>query len=228
MYLQNKYSKWYNSIVDKAKCRTDLIGYFERHHVIPRCLGGSNDKSNLVNLTAQEHFICHWLLTKMTEGKNKSKMIHAAWLMACVKNSFQIRHKISSKKYELLKKSISRETSIKFKGPNNPMFGKRHSNETRKKISDGNIGKVYSEETRLKLKLCNKHTGPNYKLRGKNNAMFKPGVKDKRADIFNQKYGFSGPALVPFICEFCFKEGKGLGNYKRWHGSNCRLNPLNT
>ena len=56
-------------------------GYVERHHVIPRSLGGSNKKSNLVALTYREHFICHWLLTKFTEGVARRKMQHALWRM---------------------------------------------------------------------------------------------------------------------------------------------------
>ena len=74
MYLQNKYTRWYYSIIDRAQSRT-LSGYKERHHIIPRSLGGSNQKNNIVNLTGREHFICHWLLTKMTIDQHRQKMI---------------------------------------------------------------------------------------------------------------------------------------------------------
>lgn len=70
MFVENKYFKYYYSIVDRAKSRT-IYGYKERHHIIPKSLGGSNNKENIVDLTAREHFICHLLLTKMTDGKNK-------------------------------------------------------------------------------------------------------------------------------------------------------------
>lgn len=76
-FLDNKYTKIYYSIVDAAKDRTVLSGYSEVHHIIPKSLGGSNRKENLVAVTPNEHFICHRLLPKMTSGNSKSKMIYA-------------------------------------------------------------------------------------------------------------------------------------------------------
>ena len=64
------YEKIYNQIIDRAKIRV-LEGYKEIHHIIPRCVGGTNDKDNLVTLTAREHFICHWLLVRMYPDNNK-------------------------------------------------------------------------------------------------------------------------------------------------------------
>jgi hypothetical protein len=74
--LTNKYSKLYYKITSNAKQRI-AVGYTELHHIVPQSLGGNNDKENLVNLTAREHFICHWLLIKMTEGEDRSKMLYA-------------------------------------------------------------------------------------------------------------------------------------------------------
>ena len=74
MYLTNKYTVWYYNIIARANQRVNQEGYFEKHHIIPRSLGGSNEVSNLVKLTAKEHFICHMLLPKMTsESKNKRR-----------------------------------------------------------------------------------------------------------------------------------------------------------
>ena len=69
------YEKIYNQIIERAKSR-NLDGYSEKHHIIPKCMGGGNNKGNLVNLTAKEHFICHLLLTKMLTGKDKNKMVY--------------------------------------------------------------------------------------------------------------------------------------------------------
>lgn len=63
----NKYDVWYDSLINKAKSqnRTKNSGdYFENHHILPKSLGGSNDVDNLVLLTAREHFLAHWMLTK--------------------------------------------------------------------------------------------------------------------------------------------------------------------
>ena len=71
MYLQNKYTRWYYNIIQRAQSRilpADV--YTEKHHIIPSSLGGSNSISNIASLTSREHFICHLLLTKMTTGNN--------------------------------------------------------------------------------------------------------------------------------------------------------------
>jgi len=73
------YIRIYNQIINKAKNRIiQDLQYYENHHIIPKCMGGSNKKDNLVKLTAREHFICHWLLFK--EYKT-SKLAHAWFMM---------------------------------------------------------------------------------------------------------------------------------------------------
>jgi len=107
MYLQNKYTKWYYNIIDRAKSRVLAKEiYIEKHHIIPRSLGGTNDSKNLVELTAKEHFICHLLLSKMTEGQNQNKMIHALWCMSMLTNR-QKKYKIKSQTYSILKEKLS-------------------------------------------------------------------------------------------------------------------------
>lgn len=78
MFTDKFYSKVYFSTIEKAKHRGwKKARGRERHHIIPQSLGGSNDKSNLVYLSCREHFLCHWLLVKMTEGDNYHKMRYA-------------------------------------------------------------------------------------------------------------------------------------------------------
>jgi len=55
------YQKIYDTIVERAKSR-ELQGYKERHHVVPKCMNGTDDPDNIVELTAKEHFLCHKLL----------------------------------------------------------------------------------------------------------------------------------------------------------------------
>ena len=103
MYLQNKYTKWYNNIINNAKTRI-LNDYSERHHIVPKSLGGSNSRDNLVSLTAREHFICHWLLTKMTEGQHKMKMCMALVMMrASHKKHQRYSTPLTSKVYAQIK-----------------------------------------------------------------------------------------------------------------------------
>lgn len=74
IFIDNKYTKWYFNLIEKAKKRCvkrDLKeSYFEKHHIIPKCCKGTNDKDNLIKLTSKEHFIAHLLLTKMVSDKN--------------------------------------------------------------------------------------------------------------------------------------------------------------
>ena len=74
----NKYYKWYDHLIDRARNRT-IEGYVERHHIVPRSLGGTDEESNLVKLTAREHLIAHMLLPRFVE--NKAPMWQAVWMM---------------------------------------------------------------------------------------------------------------------------------------------------
>lgn len=80
MFADNKYTRWYASLVARARGRTKVAG-METHHVVPRCLGGTDDADNLVHLTYREHYIAHALLTKM---HNSPKLQNAFWQM-CAK-----------------------------------------------------------------------------------------------------------------------------------------------
>ena len=58
------YSAHYDRLIARARSQT-LVGYHEQHHVVPKCMGGGNELANLVNLTAEEHYVAHQLLVKM-------------------------------------------------------------------------------------------------------------------------------------------------------------------
>jgi len=75
----SKYRVWHDGIVDKARNRKKLGGYSEIHHIRPRSIGGSDEASNLIALTYREHFLVHWLLTKLHTGGELRKMQLALW-----------------------------------------------------------------------------------------------------------------------------------------------------
>lgn len=114
--LTNKYSKTYFAITSNAKQRINE-GYTELHHIIPQSMGGSNDKENLVELTAREHFICHWLLIKMTEGEDRSKMLYALNGMKA-ENRYQQRYhtQITARVYEKYRIEHAENHSKRMKG----------------------------------------------------------------------------------------------------------------
>lgn len=119
----------YDSIVLKAKNRTEELEYYENHHILPKSLGGSNDKTNLVKLTAREHFICHWLLVKMyaVGTCERQKMLFAFWRMKSSPDNNGKRY-INSKAYEKLRiefsKSVGDMTKHTQMGELNSQFGK--------------------------------------------------------------------------------------------------------
>lgn len=143
--LTNKYSKLYYKITSNAKQRI-TEGYTELHHIIPQSMGGGNDKENLVELTAREHFICHWLLIKMTEGEDRSKMLYALNGMKA-ENRYQQRYhtKITARVYEKYRIEHAENHSNRMRG--RPAWNKgkklegeelekqRERTRTRKKMS---------------------------------------------------------------------------------------------
>lgn len=114
------YQKIYNTIVRRGQDRV-LEGYSEKHHIVPRCIGGTDDAFNLVSLTPEEHYLCHLLLVKIYP--NNIKLVKAAMFMVS-SNKTQQRN---NKAYGWLK----RQYSDYMKGPNNPQklnprSGERH------------------------------------------------------------------------------------------------------
>lgn len=70
------YIKIYEDLVRKAKesIRSKSPStHYESHHIVPRSMGGGNEKSNLVLLTPREHFIAHRLLTKIYPSSKEMK-----------------------------------------------------------------------------------------------------------------------------------------------------------
>ena len=133
MYLDNKYTRWYYSIVNTAKNRT-LIGYTEKHHIIPKCFYKSNSNwgildgdselaNNKIILTIKEHYIAHLLLTKMVENKVQQAQMNLA-LERCLNvnnGSQKERYKVGARKYQQIRKNVAKSTSFFMLNNNNPM-----------------------------------------------------------------------------------------------------------
>jgi hypothetical protein len=106
------YQLHYDKLIERAKNRS-LSCYLEKHHIIPRCLGGSNDKENLVDLTPEEHYIAHQLLVKI--NPDNKKLLNAAIMM--------IPKRPSNKLYGWLRKRFAEHRSITQSGDKNTQFG---------------------------------------------------------------------------------------------------------
>ena len=150
------YQKVYNQLVERGRIRI-LSGYKERHHILPKCLGGKDSNSNLTYLTAREHFLCHWLLHRIYP-KN-SKLTYAFWMMClAVNKEVQPRHRPSSRAYEEVRKHVVelKKGVPKSKSSIDKRSAKRkgvpRKEETKKKLSQAHTGKKKSEETKQKMR----------------------------------------------------------------------------
>lgn len=238
--MTNKYSKLYYTITSNAKQRI-TEGYTERHHIIPQSLGGSDDKENLVDLTAREHFICHWLLIKMTEGDDRGKMLYALQGMKA-ENKFQNRYhtKITARVYEKYRIEHAENHSKNMKG--RPAWNKgrklegeeleQHLERTRNRKIDpikqaiGQqkriakiLGTKQSEETKLKksLALKGKLKGPmseeQKQIRSiKQKGVPKPkGFGQKVAERMKNEFSENNPNRRPDLQKICEHCGKKVG-----------------
>ena len=77
MFKNNKYTKWYFSLMESRKNTRLINGEF--HHIIPKCLGGEDSQENLIHLSYREHYLAHLLLIRMHDSK---KLINALWQMS--------------------------------------------------------------------------------------------------------------------------------------------------
>ena len=149
LFIDNKYTRWYYQIIVK-KAITNNNVYSETHHIIPRSMNGSDSNDNLISLSAREHFICHWLLTKMTTGNDRVSMIRAFWMMRA-ENKNQKRY-INSRAYQSLKEEYALIQSDRISGENNPMAGDKfyRSEQGEAKRLAAITGRVQSESEKKK------------------------------------------------------------------------------
>lgn len=245
------YLMHYNALIDRAKARS-LDGYVERHHVVPKCMGGTDDLSNIVCLTPEEHFVAHQLLVKINPGEKKP--IYAAWAMT--RGSAR-----NNKKFGWLKRLRSEAQR-----------GTKLSEEARQKISMSRRGQKLSPERAAALHEARRNTAVTDEtklllskaLTGKpkskehrealsasrRNMQYTPELREKlaanRGKKLNEKQYFAfvlsnkGKTLSDeqkakiseankglkrkiVSCPHCGKSG-GDGIMKRWHFENCKEN----
>lgn len=173
MFIENKYKLWHDNIIANAQSRV-LKGYKEKHHILPRSVGGTDDKSNLVELTAKEHFIVHMLLCKFTKGLARRSMLYAFKAMSYYKKDGR-DYKINSRIAEKLR------SELKF------------SDEHKQKMSEKKLGRIIPIQTKLKMSLQHikntylKNKNINFKDGGKHRVIIHKGTKTRRVNLENIK-----------------------------------------
>lgn len=156
-FIENKYRRWYLDLIEMARKRGTLVDG-EWHHALPLAFGGT--KACIVRLTFREHFLAHWLLTKITTGQDRRRMNYAFALMG--KNPGYRR--ISGWQFERSKvafaeatrgRRVSAETRAKMSAA-----AQNRSPEYRAKQSATRKGRKLSAATRLKLSVATKNIDP--------------------------------------------------------------------
>lgn len=208
----NKYTKWYFSIINSALNR-NTTGYKERHHILPKSIVSNN---NVVNLTAREHYICHLLLPKMLKEEKHRRKMWLALHRLIHGNSNNDLKCISSKLYETIKIEHSKSCSVRSKlfwsnlteeekrklrpsGKDSTSYGHQVSSETRNKISQKAkerlaikenhplYNKGHSFETKERMSRDARESERN---KGSNNPMFgKPGAATGKKWYHNPETG---------------------------------------
>ena len=227
------YLNIYNTIIRRAQDRKkNNCDYYEKHHIIPRCLGGLNTKDNLVFLTAKEHFVCHHLLFKFYGG---SKLAHA-WYSMCRVGKGQETRLVNSRYFHLAKKARSKLLATDSRGSKNNFFGKKHTSKTKKKISlaNKNRKKSHQEISNWVEKVASKNKSEDHrkKIGKKGMTMIQNTITkeikrvpiDLIGDLYDRSIWVNPKKITPeqkFKCHFC-DITTTKANLKRWHNENCK------
>jgi hypothetical protein len=167
------YNKIYNDLMfSRLLLKSERIkekrngSYFEGHHIIPKCKGGTGtstrpkNNSNIVLLTAREHFLSHWLLWriygdrqmalafhKMLSTTDKTKRITSSRGYEEAKEAFRttnIGNQYGKGKTKVVteeqKQNHSKIMKGKYVGEKNPFYNKKHTEESKEKMRQSRVG----------------------------------------------------------------------------------------
>ena len=164
------YQRIHNEIIGRALVRAKPECYCERHHILPKSMGGTNAGTNLVHLTAREHYIIHWLLFKihknqetafawhrMTHGKGSvRRYVSHTFAYAKTARSAYVSKMFTGKILTEEHKGKLRDAKLNKKyaeigRSESTLKGRKLSDSHKMKVSVANIGKTHTKESKLKL-----------------------------------------------------------------------------
>jgi hypothetical protein len=231
------YKKHYDKLMERSKTRI-LGGYVEKHHIVPRCLGGTDDAGNIALLTPEEHFVAHQLLVKIYP--KSSPLTKAVVIMT----AHQTQQRANNKLFGWLRKraSVQQKQWIAENGHPRGMLGKTHtaeSNEQRSKtckrsmiesvgvrVYAYNLDGSFYKEFRT-ISDCAEHlnTSPSnvkYTAEGKFQHCANKQIRyDYVESLAPYKNPNLGKVYNSVICPNCKKEGAGP-SMKRFHFEKCK------
>lgn len=174
------YQRVHDAIVARAVERHKPEGYCERHHIIPRSMGGGDEKTNLVWLTAREHYLIHWLLYLMTRTRAAAFAWHR---MTHGKESVR-RYK--SHTYANARAARARAMSEMFKG-------KALSQQAREKLSNAKVGRTYEQMGRAESPLAGRVLTDAHKAAVSRSLLGRTHSDEAKARLSKSKRGALNP-----------------------------------
>jgi len=154
-----RYDYIYNRLIGKGLRENHNIDtYYEKHHIVPVCMGGTDDSYNLVNLTPEQHYVAHQLLVKIFPCTNSLKA--AAVCMGATRNNNKVYGWLRRQYAESLKgipltketkKKLSESLKEHWKIHQHPTKGRKLTKEHIEAIRSANTGRKFSDETKLKM-----------------------------------------------------------------------------
>lgn len=198
------YEKIYNALIERARHRI-LDEYVEKHHIVPRCMGGIDDKENIVKLTPEEHFVAHQLLVKIYT--DVPGLVYALARLSSGKSTVR-----NNKLYGWIKRILSTERSKAMLG-HKIWVNRKHTKETKEKISRSLI-----DRSRInKIERSDK---------GKSNQLRSHAHSDESKKKISESK--SGKSKERYKCRHCDKMA-AAHLINRYHNSSCRMiNSLTT
>lgn len=219
-FENNKYLKWYINIVTNQDKSNRIKGkgvYYELHHILPKTIFPEYGrrlkefKQNTVLLTAKEHFIVHWLLIKTC--KHKEHYIKLSFALNSFKRSKNNERIYTSSQYEIIRKQFAIANSI-TKRNQIPW----HKGKT--KNTDDRLIKLGISVSKAKTGMPSPHKGKPGIAWNKGKTYTTEPCSDER----RKKISIARSNSTKKECPFCGKSFDN-GNFKQYHGDNCRLNP---
>jgi hypothetical protein len=141
------YERIYEQFIDDRRRREGSLttanrSDWQRHHIKPKSTGGSDRRENLINLTHADHLFAHVLLAKIYGG--------ALWSTVLLMLGAYPVGRRARACYAAARRNYAEHQSKKLTGQPGFFSGRKHSVETRAKLSESHTGLIQSEETRRK------------------------------------------------------------------------------
>lgn len=142
----------YKELIEFAKAQTrtkNSYVYYEKHHIIPRSEGGTDDKENTVLLTLYEHLLAHYLIACEYESigdkqKEANNIFACEYILSGCKKHFQVAE--ANAYLETIMNTdemidLLHKLEWKRQGQQSPIKGKSFvmKNDTRKMIDQSEV-----------------------------------------------------------------------------------------